>query len=501
MRLMRLILALAGLFAATLAQAETRLALVVGNGAYTDVTALDNPVPDAVLMAETLRAKGFVVTEVTDADQAGLNRAISQFGRDLRGAGKDAVGLFFYAGHAVQSFGENYLLPVDATLTDAADLSLVGVQAEAVLRQMRSARNRTNIVILDACRNNPFQAIPELTDSGLAEMNAPTGTFLSYSTAPGAVALDGLDGNSPFTRALARQIPVAGMPIEQTFKNVRVEVIEKTGGQQTPWDTSSLTADFSFAPRETLSAADLQEKQLWDSVKVSDDPVQIMLFMRSYPAGRYQEAARQLLEAALASELGTGAPAGAGEQVAAALPEPARAATPSASEEEMIAAAQSSGAAADYEAYVAAYPEGVFAELAAFELKILREKAGQEAAAAAPAGSETAAPPANAPAVDVEDFSALRFDTPFPSGGDPVEGRSIAEIVALTPLFPPIEGLPEEVWKDHTCSTCHAWTQEALCTQGATYVGAPDDAAVAKPHPFGGVFKRGLRAWASAGCP
>lgn len=214
--------------------AEPRLALIVGNGNYRDVVSLDNAVHDARLMSETLREKGFEVTVLVDADQVSLNQAIAQFGRDLRVAGNEAVGLFYYAGHGVQSFGTNYLLPIDAVLTDAADLTLVAVQAEAVLRQMASARNRTNIVILDACRDNPFVAIPDMNDNGLAEMNAPTGTFIAYSTAPGAVALDGIEGNSPFTHALARQIGTPGEPIEQIFKSTRVAVLEATQGLQTP---------------------------------------------------------------------------------------------------------------------------------------------------------------------------------------------------------------------------------------------------------------------------
>ncbi len=506
MTLRILLSALALLVGAGVATAEPRIALIVGNGNYSAVTALDNPVSDADLMAKTLQAKGFEVRFVTDADQSALNTAISQFGRDLRAAGKDATGLFYYAGHAVQSFGENYLLPIDATLTDAADLSLVGVQAEAVLRQMRSARNKTNIMILDACRNNPFRAIPELNDNGLAEMNAPTGTFLAYSTAPGAVALDGLDGNSPFTKALAREIPVAGVPIEQTFKKVRIEVIAETGGMQTPWDTSSLTGDFFFEPKVQLTAAELQEKQLWDSVNQSDDPVQIMLFLRSYPGGRYQEQARALLNKALAAELGTPTAAPT-EKMAAVTPDPSRAATPSASEEELIGAAQSSGAAVDYQAYLDVFPDGIFAELAAFELKTIREKEELAAAAApvatipeAPAEAEPS-PVATAPTGGAEDFTGLTFTSAFPTGGAPIQGLSIAQIVEQSPLFPPIEGLPESVWKGQKCTSCHHWTQEALCDQGKTYVNADDDKAVSKKHPFGGVFKRGVRAWAASGCP
>ncbi len=492
---------------AGMAHAEARIALIVGNGSYRAVAQLDNPVPDADLMARTLRDKGFEVTIVTDADQLDLNRAISQFGRDLRAAGKDATGLFFYAGHAVQSFGENYLLPVDAALTDAADLTLVGVQAQAVLRQMRSARNKTNIVILDACRNNPFETIADLNDNGLAEMKAPTGTFLSYSTAPGAVALDGLDGNSPFTKALAREIPTQGVPIEQMFKKVRVEVIAETNGQQTPWDTSSLTGDFFFEPKEQLTPEELQERQLWDSVKASDDPVQLMLFLRGYPAGRYQAEARTRLSVVLEAELGTD-PAATPEpaqapQVIAALPEATRATGPSATEDDLIGAAQISGEAADYQAYLDAFPDGTFAELAIFEMKIIAEKAERAAPAEpAPVATAPSAAPDPAPAsVAAADFEGLTFTTPFRVGGPPIEGFSIAQIVELTPRFPPIEGLPENVWKDKTCSNCHAWTKDALCTQGQTYVTADSTRAVSKSHPFGGMFKQGLKSWAAADCP
>ncbi|MBM1631627.1 caspase family protein [Sulfitobacter mediterraneus] len=502
-------------FGAQSAWAETRLALIVGNGSYSSVTQLDNPVHDAALMAQALTAKGFEVTMLTDVGQTALNQGIAQFGRDLRAAGKDATGLFYYAGHAVQSFGENYLLPVDASLTDAADLSLVAVQAEAVLRQMRSAQNKTNIVILDACRNNPFEAIRDLNDNGLAEMKAPTGTFLSYSTAPGAVALDGLDGNSPFTKALAVQINVVGLPIEQTFKRTRIEVIEQTNGRQTPWDTSSLTGDFFFEAKQQLTAQELQEKQLWDSVKVSDDPVQLMLFLRSYPAGRYQEEGRQRLTALLEKELGTGPAApsdGAAQDTAepavpapktqdtAAAPEPPAPQTPSASEDELIAAAQSSGSAVDYQAYLDVFPQGTYAELAAFELKIIKEKAERAAAADTPVEPQTQTIAATPETPAVADLSGLTFDTPFPTGGAPIQGLSISEIVELAPMFAPIEGIPEELWKDQTCSNCHEWTKEALCAQGTTYTQNNNVRALSKQHPFGGVFKQGLRDWATGKC-
>ncbi|MEW9921332.1 caspase domain-containing protein [Marimonas sp. MJW-29] len=508
-------LAFALLSPAKAQELEPRIALIVGNGAYGAVTPLDNTVPDAELMARTLEEQGFKVTMLIDANQIALNRAIAQFGRDLRDAGKEATGLFYYAGHAVQSFGSNYLLPTDASLTDAADLSLVAVPAQAVLRQMFSAKNKTNIVILDACRNNPFVSIPDLNDNGLAEMNAPTGTFLSYATAPGAVALDGLDGNSPFTKALAREIPKAGVPIEQLFKNVRVDVIEQTGGAQTPWDTSSLTNDFVFKPGEALTEAEIAELQLWDSVKDSTDPVPVVLFMRGYPDSKFIPEARALLEKIINSELGEQNAAAAVNApqpeppLAVAVPETPAAPEPQADttqeQERLIGVAQASGAAEDYEAYLTAFPEGIYAEFAAFELKILKEKAERAAAAAQQAPAEpkaeevvVAAAPSRAAAAPMG--TELTWEMPFTSGGEGLLGKSISELVTLSPLFPPIEGLPEELWKDQSCSNCHQWTKEALCDQGKTYVNAGNNEAVSKQHPYGGGFKMNVRSWAEGGC-
>ena len=288
--MMRGILALViWLIGTGLAGAEPRIALIVGNGGYTAVGGLSNPVNDAELMANTLQGLGFEVTLLRDSTKDGMSKAVAEFGSALRAAGPEATGLFYYAGHGVQSFGRNYLLPVDAAISNAADLDLVAVDAESILRQMASARNKTNIVILDACRNNPFATLPDLGDNGLAEMKAPTGTFLAYATAPREVALDGTDGHSAFTKALAAMIVTQGLPIEQVFKEVRVAVLDATGGRQTPWDTSSLTEDFTFA------AAESDEEHLWETVRVSSDPVQIKLFLKAYPDTAHRSEAEELL--------------------------------------------------------------------------------------------------------------------------------------------------------------------------------------------------------------
>lgn len=476
-------------FVAAPVVAQERLALVVGNSDYGAVSPLDNPSHDARLIAETLEGLEFKVTLLLDSNQSEMKRGISQFGRDLRKAGSDATGLFYYAGHGVQSFGTNYLLPVDVALEDAADLDLMAVEAQSVLRQMFSARNKTNIMILDACRNNPFTDIPDFNDNGLAEMQAPTGTFLAYATAPGGVALDGLEGNSPFTQALASKITTPGLRIEQMFKKVRIDVIDKTSGQQTPWDASSLTSDFVFAEEEPMTPAQLQELQLWNSVQASGDPVQIMLFLRGYPDGTFAGDARGLLSVLMEKEL---------SQPEAAKPSPV-AKGPSAEEQQMFELAQAEASIASYQAYLDVFPEGVFAEFASREVLALQEKAGNdpEGEGVTPAPEVVAAPVPKAP----EALSGpITFETAVVSELSAVSGRSIAELIKMSPLYPPVEGLPEEYWKDQTCSNCHQWTQERLCNQAGAYLSANMERSLDKKHPFGGALKRHLKGWAEAGC-
>ena len=474
--LLRLFAVVTAFFAASTALAEQRIALIVGNSAYGTVAPLDNPGPDATLIADTLEDAGFEVTLLTDATRVTLVRAIAQFGRDLRAAGEDATGLFYYAGHGVQSFGSNFLLPVDVSLTDAADLDLVAVEAQAVLRQMASAKNRTNIVILDACRDNPFEAVSDMNDSGLAEMKAPTGTFLAYATAPGGVALDGTDGNSPFTAALAARMSTPGLPIEQLFKEVRVEVLEKTGGAQVPWDTSSLIGEFAFVDKPEIPEESFGEAQVWASVKGSADPVQVLLFLRNYPDGVYADEARGLLTELMATE--TSRP------VVAAPAQPGLA-VPTDAERTMIETARRTGELADYEAYLAAYPNGAYAELAASEISILSERV----AALEPVAPEHFA-----------DGEVVTYDAPIPGDLDGLSGRTIAELIVGSPNYPPIEGLPEPVWKEKTCADCHSWTREALCTQGNTYLAESASRSLSKAHPYGGGFKHTLRTWARGGC-
>jgi formylglycine-generating enzyme required for sulfatase activity len=231
------------------ALAEPRIALVIGNSKYSgDLPKLANPANDADLMATTLKGLGFDVQRVQDADLTRMKRAIIDFGTKLQNAGGSAVGLFYYAGHGVQIAGENYLVPVNANIQKAADAELEAVDAQSILKQMEFAGNALNIIILDACRNNPLSRGMRSADQGLARMDAPMGSFIAYSTAPGATAADGNGKNSPYTMALAKAMKKPGIPIEEAFRDARVEVIAATQKEQIPWESSSLTGAFSFNP-------------------------------------------------------------------------------------------------------------------------------------------------------------------------------------------------------------------------------------------------------------
>ena len=235
-----LVVGLLALSTAAPATAEKRVALVVGNSAYQNVTPLDNPSKDAGLMADTLTRLGFTLVggrAQLDLDKTAMDNAVQNFGRQVQGAD---VALFYYAGHGVQVAGSNYLVPVNANPTREADIVFQMVDVNLVLRQMQGSGTRLNLVILDACRNNPFGARSlRSSDGGLAQMRAPDGTLISYATQPGNVAQDGVDGHSPYTRALAATLPQAGLDIFQTFNQVGLAVKRQTGGTQQPWVSSS----------------------------------------------------------------------------------------------------------------------------------------------------------------------------------------------------------------------------------------------------------------------
>ncbi|MFZ2159910.1 MAG: caspase family protein [Bradyrhizobium sp.] len=275
-----LIVLLSLVFAAP-AAAEKRIALVVGNSAYQNITRLDNPKNDATLMADTLASLGFTLVggrAQLDLDKPALDTAVQNFGRQVQGAD---VALFYYAGHGVQVSGSNYLVPVGANPTREADVDFQMVDVNLVLRQMQGSGTRLNMVILDACRNNPFGARGlRASDGGLAQMRAPEGTLISYATQPGSIAQDGSDGHSPYTKALAATIRRAGLDIFQTFNQVGLTVKRETGGSQQPWVSSSpIDGTFYFVAPATaepqVAVAPSQQPRLADTLRPDPDRVPI----------------------------------------------------------------------------------------------------------------------------------------------------------------------------------------------------------------------------------
>jgi uncharacterized caspase-like protein len=225
------------------AAAARRVALVIGNSAYSSGP-LKNPVNDAADMAAILKKLGFSVTLKKDAGLQEMDEAIETFGNLLKRGG---VGLFYYAGHGVQVNGTNYLLPVGAKISKESDVKYQAVDANKILDEMAAANNGLNIVMLDACRDNPFARSFRNAARGLAIVSsAPSGTFISYSTSPGNVARDGDGRNSPYTTALLQYMQAPGLTISDVFIHVRTKVRKETG--QVPWELSSLEGQFYFLP-------------------------------------------------------------------------------------------------------------------------------------------------------------------------------------------------------------------------------------------------------------
>jgi hypothetical protein len=302
---------------------EPRVALVIGNSEYGPaIGKLKNPANDAKLMAETLKGLGFSVELVLDADQKAMKRAVKSFGAKLREAGSEATGLFYYAGHGVQVDGTNFLLPVGAEIEAEADVEIESIAADDVMTQMQSAGNAVNLVFLDACRNNPLARTSRSATRGLARLDAPRGSFVGYSTAPGDVAADGDGANSPYALALVGELKTPGISIEEAHRNVRAKVLAESGNKQTPWDSSSLTGPVVLtakaaepAPQPVVQAAPQPQPQaqqqstferealFWESIKDSKDSADFEAYLATYPDGTYAQLARNKINAAKAEQV------------------------------------------------------------------------------------------------------------------------------------------------------------------------------------------------------
>ena len=303
------ILALVSPVAAQVPREEPRIALLIGNSAYRE-SPLRNPVNDVRAMAQRFKELGFTVLAHENATKRTMEAAIIEFGRRLAEGG---VGAFYYAGHGLQVRGRNYLVPVDADIEDEASTRVAAVDVELLLEQMNEAKNRINMVILDACRNNPFERRMRGASRGLAAVDAARGTLVAYATAPGSVAADGDGKNGLYTEELLEALREPGLKIEEVFKRVRINVTRRSKGAQTPWESSSLTGDLVVnvtvnvttpsapAPTATVSPPPLapdREALFWTSVKDGTDPAGFEAYLKQYPQGTFAALARQRLAGA-----------------------------------------------------------------------------------------------------------------------------------------------------------------------------------------------------------
>ncbi len=292
---------------------EKRTALVIGNGDYLKARTLANPVNDANDMTKALTEVGFEVISGTNLSLKQMTDKVREFGDKLKANG--GVGLFYYAGHGVQVNNKNYLIPVEADVSREDEIDFAALNFDLVLRKMTTANNGLNIVILDACRNNPFARSwsRNTDDGGLAQISAPTGTFIAYATSPDKTASDGTGRNGLYTAELLKYIRQPNMKIEETFKEVRKAVNQASGGKQIPWDSSSLSGDFYFKaekspvveavknnqttePVITAKTKAEQEKEAWDLVKNSSSASDFRFYLEEFPDGANAARAKIRLE-------------------------------------------------------------------------------------------------------------------------------------------------------------------------------------------------------------
>lgn len=356
---------------AAFAAADNRVALVIGNGKYTDLPRLPNAQSDAKLMEKALSAAGFKIVSVIDGDRQQMVRALKSLTEALTPETNLVV---YYAGHGIQFADENYLIPTDSQLTSSSDLPLEAFSLKMITEQIERARPRIAVFIVDACRNNPLEtnrsagtAANDGATRGLARATGPLGTFIAFATAPGKVATDGTKGNSPFTRALADFITAPGLPIEQVFKRVRERVVEETGGEQVPWDNSSLTKDFFFTDAlpevPKFSAEATKDAEAWQAAADGDTTKSYQSYLAAFPQGLFADIAEMRVDTlAEASK-----PKEEKEQEVAALP--VDRSINAAEDLLMWNGIQANGTADQYRGYLEKFPEGVFAKLARLRLE------------------------------------------------------------------------------------------------------------------------------------
>jgi hypothetical protein len=432
--------AIAMWFGITPGQAEKRVALVIGNSAYVKVPALPNPANDAKAIGALLTKAGFdVVQTKTDLDLASMRRALRDFSDVAREAD---IAVVFYAGHGMELNGMNYLVPVDAVLERDIDVEDEAIPLDRV-NQIIDPAKQLRLVILDACRDNPFASGMKRTlasrsiGRGLAQIDisGSTNTLVAFAARAGSTAADGDGADSPFTTALLRHLATPGLDVRLALGRVRDDVLASTKGRQEPFVYTSFGGtEISLAPgsKPAPTPATDSAAQVWADTKDSQNPALLEMFVKRFGDSFYASLARARLEELKGGKTAS-IPSSTSTQPAAPTP----------SSTELVSRSAPSASAST---------------------------AGQ----------------------------AIRFTDPLTSIPYPMNGHSLAELIKGTPLFPPIEGLEESVWKKQ-CTSCHQWTQKTLCEQANTYNNNPK-AALRVPHPYGGPEKVAMMHWAKTGC-
>jgi hypothetical protein len=389
------------------ADTEKRVALVIGNGDYKSAPRLENPPIDARAVAASLKRLGFDVIEGYDESIGQMRASVARFSAELRDA---KAAIVYYAGHGVSVDDENYLIPTDIVLKSPTDLDLNAISVSLILRQMKR-EDRVNVVILDACRENPFATDLAYAGSrsvigarGLSAIDGDLarGTLIAFASDPKSIALDGFPGeHSPFTKALIDHLEDPAVSIDTVMNRVRTEVWESTKKKQLPWVNTSIIGEFDLNPQPAAALAAgaapaaaaaapepetvAQENLMWESAQRSNLVGDYHAYLDAYPKGVYAPMAKNRI-ASLTDVTGAKATA---RETPAVKPEQ------SGREDLLWQSAQQSNLAADYQAYLQAYPSGVYAPLAKNRIASL-SSAPAAAPGMAPPGPD--APPAVSPA-------------------------------------------------------------------------------------------------------
>jgi hypothetical protein len=358
-----------------------KVALVVGNGKYKDAPELKNAPNDAKAVGEALKASGFAVTMLLDTSKDALVDAIRKYVHEMEQ--KKCVGLFYFAGHGVQLEWRNYMLPIDAVIDRIEDVGKQSVDVARLMEGLTKAANPMNIIILDACRENPFGTAKPVAQKGLSQMDAPNQTILAYATSPGNVASDGEGVNGLYTENLLREMKVPETTIENVFKRVRLGVRKGSKGAQIPWESTSLEDDFWFLPPKELRKISDEEKErrfkeeraAWQK---AEQAAQLAAAEAAKQAAE-QEAARRAVEEArkAAEEAAARAAKAASDAAARQAAEQARLAAEKAAKELAERTKAQAVALAPLEDYMRQYPSGNFSELAQLQMEILLKQQGE----------------------------------------------------------------------------------------------------------------------------